>query len=150
MKNIFIKPLKIINFKEYKYIRNNLFNFTNDKTIKKLSDNEIKNNILQNIESNNIIRFGIFNSDNMIGYITLGNITNINCTLHICIDTKYQNIGYGTKSIEKIIFFCENFLNLKTITLDVMKNNNAIKLYKKFNFKIFKTHEKYYSMILYL
>jgi len=66
--------------------------------------------------------------------------------LGICILEHYQGRGFGKKVIE---YICNNekIKNINEIYLSVDKiNENAIKLYKFFNFKIVEEHEHLYIM----
>jgi GNAT superfamily N-acetyltransferase len=66
--------------------------------------------------------------------------------LGICILEQYQGKGFGKKVME-YIFNNEKIKNINEIYLSVDKiNENAIKLYKIFNFKMVEEHEKFYIM----
>ena len=61
--------------------------------------------------------------------------------MYLLVDKKYRSKGYGSKILDKIK---NNDLN--TISLHVNINNeNAIKFYKKNNFKVKKLKKNYYS-----
>ena len=66
--------------------------------------------------------------------------------LGICILEEYQGKGFGKKVME-YIFNNEKIKNINEIYLSVDKiNENAIKLYKIFNFKMVEEHENFYIM----
>lgn len=104
-----------------------------------------KNLTLQK-EIDNILglNFAIFDKDNLIGYV-LGNfvedIANID---KIAVLKEYQKLGTGTKLLTYFIKKCKN-LKIKNIFLEVsIKNENAIKFYKKFNFVETRVRKRYY------
>jgi GNAT superfamily N-acetyltransferase len=65
----------------------------------------------------------------------------------ICILEEYQGKGYGKKTME-YIFNSEKIKNIDNIYLTVDKtNDNAIKLYTKFNFNIINEKDSYFTML---
>lgn len=86
-------------------------------------------------------------NNNVVGYagiwraIDEGHITNI------VTRKDKRNNKIATQMLEKIIKMAEDE-KLKCVTLEVnIKNENAIKLYKKFNFKEVGKRKKYYNNI---
>ena len=70
--------------------------------------------------------------------------TNIRIVAFV-IDTKAQNIGLGTKAMQKIIQIARQ-KGRKIIQLEVRKNNeNAQRFYKKFGFQISEKIPNYYK-----
>lgn len=69
-----------------------------------------------------------------VGFISLNNInrTNRNCYLSIVIgDEKNQGKGYGKDAIATILTYAFSILNLRKVSLEVLKiNNKALNLYK--------------------
>ncbi|MBD3230845.1 MAG: GNAT family N-acetyltransferase, partial [Candidatus Lokiarchaeota archaeon] len=63
----------------------------------------------------------------------------------IAVLPKYRNLGYGEKLLDRLLkLFREH--NKIIIRLEVrVSNEKAIKLYKKFGFKISKVKKHYYS-----
>ena len=89
----------------------------------------------------NTIRFAIcLNQNNqIIGSTTLSNIDFNNKTahFHIYIDELYKGNGYGKESIKLILKYAKDIVKLKSINLNVHKDNIiAENLYKKFNFTL--------------
>ena len=66
--------------------------------------------------------------------------------INFLINPKYQNHGIGTILLRKIIEKIKMIKDVKKIVLNVNVNNhNAIKLYKKHDFKIMKEIDNYYN-----
>lgn len=56
--------------------------------------------------------------------------------VNFLINPKFQNRGYGTLLLQKAIEYLKKLNEITKIVLNVQaSNNNAIKLYEKFNFK---------------
>lgn len=90
-------------------------------------------------KSNRNIYFGIEQKQNskLIGIIFLTQINWIskNCYLGILIgDNSNRGKGYGTEAVKLITDYAFNVLNLNKITLEVVDQNDAIKLYNKLGF----------------
>ena len=66
--------------------------------------------------------------------------------LEIVVDKMYRNMSIGSKLIKYLI---DNYCyHDKTITLEVAINNDiALKLYKKYGFKVVNTRKRYYGDI---
>ena len=78
-------------------------------------------------------------TDEIIGSVGLHEVDNINrtATLGIFIGNKnYWSKGYGTETIQLILDFGFNYLNLKNVDLALMEfNQRALKCYEKCGFK---------------
>ena len=87
-------------------------------------------------EEENVIK-GFLYAEDLIDNIDL---------LEIVVDKKYRNMSIGSKLIEYLI---DNYCYYdKSITLEVAVNNDvALKLYKKFGFKVVNTRKRYYGDI---
>jgi dTDP-4-amino-4,6-dideoxygalactose transaminase/ribosomal protein S18 acetylase RimI-like enzyme len=99
----------------------------------------------RNIEviNNHIITVVLKIDNKIIGYSHIDKDSN-KYWFGICILEEYCNYGYGNK-LMNYIFNNQKILDLDNINLTVDNNNiNAIKLYKKYNFKLIKKYD-YYS-----
>ena len=111
-----------------------------NKNFVKLFDIENKINdkisIILVYEEENVIK-GFLYAEDLIDNIDL---------LEIVVDKKYRNMFIGSKLIEYLI---DNYCYYdKSITLEVAVNNDvALKLYKKFGFKVVNTRKRYYGDI---
>lgn len=84
-------------------------------------------------------------NDEYIGYAGLWNIAGEGHITNIAVLEKYRNKGIATAMLNEMINYVkENSLTL--LTLEVRKSNcPAIKLYKKFGFKILGERKHFYS-----
>ena len=118
----------------------------NDKEIKDL--NKIANIIFEkDISTNSFSKFIIFENEKKIkGYLHYDLIYD-RCEIeHLGVLERYRNQGIASKLLSYLIDECIN-LKYKNITLEVNCNNlEAIKLYKKYNFKIICTRKNYYGI----
>ena len=100
------------------------------------------NNIEELIKDNKII--GFYDNDILVGFLIYEQIYEIIDLLYIVVEPIYRRKSIGTKLLNHLIQNKE----FKKIMLEVRcDNNSAIKLYKKFNFKIINIREKYYDNI---
>ena len=98
------------------------------------------NNIEELIKDNKII--GYYDNDILVGFLIYEQLYEIIDLLYIVVEPIYRRKNIGTKLINYLIQNKE----FEKIMLEVRcDNNNAIKLYKKFNFKIINIREKYYD-----
>ena len=106
-----------------------------------INSNFIKvNNIDELIENKNII--GYYDNDNLVGFIIYESLFEVIDILYIVVDPIYRRKGIGYTLVKYLI---DNF-EFEKIMLEVRcDNSNAIKLYKKFNFKIINIRKKYYD-----
>ena len=95
-------------------------------------------------ENGTFIRFYIFskyewNNENIIGDINIGDIKlgNIsNCVIGVKIDSKHLRKGYAHEALETIIDYLFSFLNLHSITANILPENIAsINLFEKLGFE---------------
>lgn len=110
------------------------------KELGKLINNNFDklNNIEDIINNNEIIGYYIDNV--LIGFIIYKRLYDVTDLLYIVVDKIYRNKGIGSLLIKYLINISERIL------LEVRcDNNNAIKLYKKYNFKIINIRKKYYD-----
>lgn len=108
---------------------------------KLINSNFDKVNDIENmINSNEII--GYYDNNILVGFLIYNKCYEIIDLLYIVVDTIYRNNGIGSKLLEYLI---SNY-DYEKILLEVRcDNSNAIKLYKKFNFKIINIRNKYYD-----
>lgn len=78
-------------------------------------------------------------TDKMVGTIGLENINRNHRTAVLGIfigDPDYRNNGYGTETIQLVLDFAFNYMNLNSVNLTVLDcNERAIRCYKKCGFK---------------
>ena len=98
------------------------------------------NNIEELINDNKII--GYYDNDILVGFLIYEQLYEIIDLLYIVVEPIYRRKNIGTELINYLI---QN-KKFEKIMLEVRcDNSSAIKLYKKFNFKIINIREKYYE-----
>ena len=98
------------------------------------------NNIDDIINNNEII--GYYDNNNLVGFIVFKKLYEVIDLLYIVVDPIYRNIGIGSILMDNLIK-----IDSERIILEVNSTNkSAIKLYKKYNFKIINIREKYYGV----
>jgi len=98
------------------------------------------NNIEEIINNNKIL--GYYLDKKLIGFIIYEQSYEVIDILYIVTDKIYRRKGIASKLIEYLI----NEKEFERIMLEVRcDNSNAIKLYKKFDFKIINIRKKYYD-----
>lgn len=134
--NIEIKEMTKEHLEQIKNVLQEQFDeFWNANVLKTELENPLSKYIVA-IYNNNVVGYaGIWRA------IDEGHITNI------VTRKDKRNNKIATQMLEKIIKMTEDE-KLKCVTLEVnIKNENAIKLYKKFNFKEVGKRKKYYNNI---
>lgn len=97
------------------------------------------NNISELISNDNI--FGYYLDNKLVGFIVISKCYEVIDILYVVVDKLYRNKGIGSKLMEYII----NTFDYERIMLEVRCDNvYAIKLYKKYNFKIINIRKNYY------
>lgn len=103
------------------------------------NDFEKLNNISELISNDNI--FGYYLDDKLVGFIVINKCYEVIDLLYIVVDKLYRNKSIGSKLMEYMI----NTFDYERIMLEVRCDNiYAIKLYKKYNFKIINIRKNYY------
>ena len=98
------------------------------------------NNIEELINDNKIIVY--YDNDVLVGFLIYEQVYEIIDLLYIVVEPIYRRKNIGTKLLNYLIQTKE----FEKIMLEVRcDNNSAIKLYKKFNFKIINIRENYYN-----
>lgn len=98
------------------------------------------NNIEEELNKENII--GYYEDDKLVGFLIYEKLYEIIDLLYIIVEPIYRRKNIGSKLLEYLI---DNYTYDK-ILLEVRCDNvNAIKLYKKYNFKIINVRKKYYD-----
>lgn len=98
------------------------------------------NDIEELINNNKII--GYYDNNILVGFLIYEQIYEIIDLLYIVVEPIYRRKNIGSKLLNYLIQNKE----FKKIMLEVRcDNNSAIKLYKKFDFKIINIREKYYN-----
>lgn len=113
--------------------------------------NDIGNSYVNNFEklydlnkllNDNINKIYVYDYEEILGFIHLTVLNNEIDIINIVVDKQYRNKQIGTKLLKYVL----NIYNKHTFYLEVSEDNiNAIKLYKKFNFKIINKRKKYYK-----
>lgn len=100
------------------------------------------NNIEEIIKNKNIL--GYYIDDELIGFVIFETMYEILDILYIVVEPIYRKKGIASLLMQYLI----NNKDFEKIMLEVRcDNSNAIKLYKKFNFKIINIRKKYYGNI---
>lgn len=98
------------------------------------------NNIEDIINKKEII--GYYDNDNLVGFLIYNKNYEIVDLLYIVVEPIYRKRKIGSKLLEYLI----KNIDCERILLEVRCDNiNAIKLYKKYNFKIINIRKKYYE-----
>ena len=85
---------------------------------------------------------GCYENDLLIGFVLFELNYEVLDILYIVVDPIYRNKGYASLLIDYIL---DNYV-FDRIMLEVRcDNSNAIKLYKKYNFKIINVRKNYYD-----
>lgn len=112
------------------------------KKLGKLINNNFDkvNNIEEIISNKEII--GYYSNNLLVGFLIYKKNYEILDLLYIVVDKVYRNNNIGSNLMEYFI----NNNDYEKILLEVRcDNSNAIKLYKKFNFKIINIRKNYYE-----
>ena len=98
------------------------------------------NNIEEIINNNEII--GYYDNNKLVGYLIYKKIYEVIDLLYVVVDPKYRRKGIGSILLESLFK-----LDYERIMLEVnVANKSAIKLYKKYNFKIINIRNNYYGI----
>ena len=96
------------------------------------------NNLEEIIKNKEIIGYYIDNK--LVGFIIFKTMYEITDLLYIVVDKLYRRKNIASKLLEELIG------NSEKVMLEVRcDNDNAIKLYKKYDFKIINIRKKYYD-----
>lgn len=136
MENLIIEKM---NFKDFEQIKENLQKDFDDFWNASVLESELKNN--------NSLYFVAKKNNEVLGFI--GIIKNIDFVeiLNIVIKKDFRNKGIGNQLLQKIIEVVKE-MQKQEIYLEVNeKNEKAICLYEKNNFKKVGTRKKYYNGI---
>lgn len=115
-----------------------------DYNFPELDDYEIRQWFRNRVEQSTSKNYAVINNQNKtIGLIHIKNIRKILkvANLGIVFDSKFVNKGYGTRSLQAVIRYFFETMNMRTLYLDVAKHNKrAIRCYEKCGFKKVKTY----------
>ena len=123
--------------KDFEQIKENLQKDFDDFWNANILEGELKND--------NSLYFVAKNKNEILGFI--GIIKNIDFVeiLNVVVKKDFRNKGIGNQLLQKIIEVAKE-MKMQEIYLEVNeKNENAIKLYKKNNFKKIGERKKYYN-----
>ena len=97
------------------------------------------NNIEEIINNNEIM--GYYLDNKLVGFILFKQLYEVIDLLYIVVDPIYRRHGIGSKLLESLLN-----RDYEKIMLEVnVTNKSAIKLYKKYNFKIINIRNNYYG-----
>lgn len=97
------------------------------------------NDIDELINNNEII--GYYLDNILVGFLVYKKLYEVIDLLYIVVDQSYRRKGIGSKLMESLLD-----LDYERIMLEVdVSNKSAIKLYKKYNFKIINIRKNYYG-----
>jgi diamine N-acetyltransferase len=153
---IYLRPIYIKDIDKIFNIKKNTSNWTFTKNTKNYINRTLEDefNWFNGFRyETNTVRFSICLLDNneVIGSTILSNIDYINkeAEFHIYIDEEYIGNGYGKESMKLILEYAKNIVKLKSIYLEVHKDNIiAQKLYKKMNFVLIDNKDLFYKFYL--
>lgn len=98
------------------------------------------NDIEKIIEENKII--GYYDNNRLVGFLIYDGLYEVVDLLYIVVDPIYRRLGIASELMNYLI----DNEKFDKVMLEVRcDNNSAIRLYKKFNFKIVNIREKYYE-----
>ena len=120
----------------------NIFDSLRIKELGKLINSNFDkvNNIEELINKQQII--GYYDNNILVGFIIYEKVYEVIDILYIIVDEIYRRRGIASLLMDTLL----NFDNYERIMLEVRcDNSNAIKLYKKFDFKIINIRKKYYD-----
>ncbi|GAB4224419.1 MAG: GNAT family N-acetyltransferase [Francisella sp.] len=101
------------------------------------------NQILDSLHKDLIL--GLFDNDNLLAIAIFSKVCDTAELLYICVDRYNHNRGLGFKLLKESIDYLAK-QHIKEIFLEVnVQNYNAIKLYKKLNFKQISLRKNYYT-----
>ena len=107
-----------------------------------ISDNFSKVNNIEDIILNEEI-IGYYDNDKLVGFLIFKKLYDVIDLLYIVVDSIYRREGIATMLVNYLFE-----LDFEKIMLEVsVDNKNAIKLYKKFNFKIINIRKNYYDNV---
>lgn len=95
----------------------------------------ITNYFNQIFNDENIILFGYYDKEEIVGYILIRKLNQTTCLLDgLFVLEEYRNQGIGNKLLQEAIKKCKD-LKVKHVDIKVMENNEIAKsIYKKLNF----------------
>ena len=107
-----------------------------------------KTKIKDDFQKNPFTKYFIYSlKSNIIGVVNYYDLIDRFELVYIEVKKEYQNQKIGSKLIENLIEIA-NKKNINNITLEVrIDNDNAIKLYEKYDFKKVALRKKYYDGI---
>ena len=98
------------------------------------------NNIDDLIRNKEII--GYYDNNELVGFLIFNKCYEVIDLLYIIVDIIFRKRGIGSELLKYLI---DNFIYEKILLEVRCDNNNAIKLYKKYNFKIINIRKNYYE-----
>ena len=108
---------------------------------KLINNNFDKVNNIENIINKKEI-IGYYDNESLVGFLIFNKNYEILDLLYIVVEPIYRSNGIGSKLVEYLL----NIKDYEKILLEVRCDNiNAIKLYKKYNFKIINIRKNYYE-----
>lgn len=117
-----------------------------EKVDKNIVENFLKDNFPQfKITNDPFEHFLHYNEGEIIGIVSYSLIYERAEINYICVKKDFQNKKIGTKLLNEVLNVIDK-KGIKCVSLEVNENNiNAIKLYKKFDFKIVSKRKNYYN-----
>ena len=134
MDNLIIEKM---NLKDFKQIKDNLQKDFDDFWNENVLESELKND--------NSLYFVAKNKNEILGFIGITKNIDFVEILNVVVKKDFRNKGIGNQLLQKIIEVAKE-MKMQEIYLEVNeKNENAIKLYEKNNFKKIGERKKYYN-----
>lgn len=104
-----------------------------------------KNSLKQELK-NKLARYKVIEKDSkIVAYAGIWFVVDEGHITNVAVHPEHRGLGYGNQVIEALIDECANS-NIISMTLEVRKSNEtAIKLYKKYGFKLSGIRPGYYT-----
>ena len=107
-----------------------------------------KKNLMKELEANTFLSHFVYEQDGeILAFYIASHILDEVEIFTIAVDKNYQNLGIGSKLLDHLISRAKDD-DIKEIWLEVStKNEAAISLYKKFDFKVMGLRKNYYQKL---
>ena len=107
-----------------------------------------KKNLIKELEANTFLSHFVYEKDGeILAFYIASHILDEVEIFTIAVDRNYQNLGIGSKLLDHLIGWAKDD-DIKEIWLEVStKNDAAISLYKKFDFKVMGLRKNYYQKL---
>lgn len=107
-----------------------------------------KKNLIKDLETNTFLEHFVYEEEgNILGFYIASQVLDEVEIFTIAVDKAYQNFGIGSKLLDHLVAWAKDE-SVKKIWLEVStKNQAAISLYQKFDFKVMGLRKNYYQKL---